>query len=69
MKCPGQDSRYWTFDDIFDVTCLTCGTVIEFFKDDPVRICEKCNNQVTNPKLDEGCHKHCSSATECSLFK
>ena len=40
MKCPGQDSRYWQSDAIFDAKCPECGADVEFFKDDTTRKCK-----------------------------
>ena len=34
MKCPGQDSRYWSGEDVFETKCPHCGHSVEFFKDD-----------------------------------
>jgi hypothetical protein len=67
IKCPGQDTRYWTFEDIFEVSCPKCKSTIEFFKDDPSRTCDNCQSHVTNPKLDLGCKKHCSMADSCTV--
>ncbi len=65
MKCPGQDTRYWKPDAIFEIKCPFCGNEIEFFKDDPQRKCKKCGRIVPNPRLDFGCLKHCPYAKEC----
>ena len=63
--CPGQDQRYWKFEDIFDVVCPHCGAEIEFRKDEPVRTCAGCKKTVRNPKLDPGCAEWCRYADEC----
>ena len=65
LKCPGQDTRFWTPSDIFDVVCKNCGYEIEFFKDDAFRNCDKCGHRIANPKLDLGCRQHCSQADAC----
>lgn len=65
LKCPGQNQQFWTPDDIFDVACPHCKTVIEFWKDDPVRPCPGCRREVRNPKIDLGCAKWCKYAKEC----
>jgi len=65
VKCPGQDTRYWTPEDIFDVKCPFCNKEIEFFKDEPFRICPECEGEVRNPKIDLGCAKWCKYAKEC----
>ena len=63
--CPGQDTRYWRPDDIFTVPCASCGTAIEFFKDDAARRCPKCETRVSNPRLSMGCAQWCQHAKEC----
>ena len=65
MKCPGQDSRYWSADAVFEVTCPHCGNVEEFFKDEPTRRCKKCGEKLVNPKMDFGCAAYCKFAKEC----
>jgi len=64
-RCPGQDMRYWTPEDVFDVRCPHCKTEIEFFKDEPVLRCPSCRSEVRNPKIDLGCAKWCAFAAEC----
>jgi hypothetical protein len=65
MKCPGQDSRYWQPNSIFEVPCPKCGTVVEFFKDDTARKCHKCDHRFMNPKMDFGCASYCEHAEQC----
>jgi len=65
MKCPGQDTRYWTADAVFEVTCPTCGNAEEFFKDEPTRRCKKCGEKLVNPNMDFGCAAYCKFAKEC----
>ncbi len=64
-RCPGQDSRYWKGDVVFEIRCPHCGTQMEFFRDEPTRTCRSCRNKVQNPKLDLGCAKWCKFASEC----
>lgn len=64
-KCPGQDLRYWTPDDIYFIPCPNCGTQIEFWKDEPVRTCTHCRREIRNPRLDLGCADHCKHGGEC----
>jgi hypothetical protein len=64
-KCPGQDQRYWTPDDIFDVRCPYCGREIEFWKDEPFRRCRSCQREVRNPRMDLGCAAWCAEADAC----
>jgi rRNA maturation protein Nop10 len=49
--CPGQDTRNWTFDDIFEAPCAHCGEVLEFYWNDPGRRCPTCNKYTLNPKV------------------
>lgn len=63
--CPGQDMQYWKPDDIYFVECPFCGGQIEFWKDEPVRVCPACKKKVSNPKIDAGCAKWCDHADEC----
>lgn len=65
MKCPGQDSRLWTADAIFEVACPRCGWREEFFKDEPTRTCKQCNQTIVNPKMDFGCAAYCKYAAQC----
>ncbi len=65
MKCPGQDSRYWGPEAIFEATCPGCGARIEFFKDESSRRCRKCGHKVLNPKMDFGCAAYCRFADQC----
>ncbi|MHC4778940.1 MAG: HD domain-containing protein, partial [Planctomycetota bacterium] len=63
--CPGQDTRFWRSDDIFEVACGACGSDIEFFKDDVYRRCSSCGRRVENPKFNLGCANWCDHAKEC----
>ena len=64
-NCPGQDSRFWTADDVTELSCPACGTTIELWKDDPKRKCPKCGTLVVNPNIDLGCAQWCSFADQC----
>ena len=68
VLCPGQDTRYWRADDIFEVSCGGCGNPVEFFKDDAARRCKVCGRRVENPKLRLGCAQWCEHAKECLGF-
>ena len=65
LRCPGQDQRFWKPDDIFEVECLHCGRLVEFFKDEPKRKCHHCGHVVMNPKIDLGCAEWCQYAPQC----
>ncbi|GEM_PF-1100448 len=65
MKCPGQDTRYWKEDAIFEVSCPNCGQKIEFFRDDTSRTCPSCGHKLPNPRLDFGCAAYCPYAEKC----
>ena len=64
-RCPGQDMRYWIPDDIFYVCCPYCNNEIEFWKDEPFRLCRSCQKEVRNPRIDLGCAKWCKFADQC----
>ena len=63
--CPGQDQRYWRPEDILQIACPVCGAEIEFWKDEPVRICAACQQEIRNPRMDLGCAKWCKEAHAC----
>lgn len=65
MQCPGQDSRYWDGEAIFEAKCSKCGTTVEFFKDDNNRKCAQCGHRVLNPRIDFGCAAYCPHAEQC----
>jgi len=65
MKCPGQDSRYWKMDSIYEAKCPKCGHPVEFFKDDTMRRCGHCGHKFVNPKMDFGCAAYCKFADQC----
>ncbi len=65
MKCPGQDSRYWGPEAIYESVCPECGGPIEFFKDESSRKCRKCGTKTLNPKMDFGCAAYCRFAAQC----
>ncbi len=65
MKCPGQNMQFWKPEDIFEIKCPTCGSDVEFFKDDISRICGTCEQKTLNPRMDFGCAKHCEYADKC----
>ncbi len=65
MQCPGQDSRYWSENDIFEAKCPKCGTILEFFKDDSTRPCPKCSYRMLNPHINFGCAEYCPHAEQC----
>ncbi len=65
MKCPGQDTRYWGPESVYETSCSKCGAPIEFFKDESSRKCRKCGEKVLNPKMDFGCALYCKFASQC----
>lgn len=64
-RCPGQDTRYWTPEDIFEEPCPHCGQPVEFWKNDVSVRCPSCKKQAPNPKFDPGCAAWCSYAVQC----
>ena len=67
-KCPGQDTRFWTPEDVTETACGRCGTAVEFFKTDGVRRCPHCGARIVNPKVAMGCAQWCAHAQECLGF-
>ncbi len=65
MRCPGQDTRYWKEDAIFEVKCPHCGGEVEFFKDEASRRCPGCGKRLPNPRMDFGCAAYCPYAEQC----
>ncbi len=63
--CPGQDMHYWKPEDIFDVRCPHCSNTIEFWKDEPTRVCSSCKNEIHNPRINLGCAKWCAFGNQC----
>ena len=64
-RCPGQDMRNWTAEDVYDVICPHCQKDLEFCKDEPMRLCPHCGGEVPNPKIDMGCAEWCTFADDC----
>ena len=64
-KCPGQDTQFWKPNDVYNVECPKCGNLVEFFKDDIRRRCQKCGHMFINPKLNLGCARWCQFADQC----
>lgn len=64
-KCPGQDTRYWTADDIHEQECPHCGAEIEFWKTDIRVRCPRCKQKVVNPRFNLGCAAWCAFAEQC----
>ena len=65
QKCPGQDTRYWTADDVHEEECPNCGEMIEFFKTDIRLRCRNCKTRVANSRFDMGCAQWCAYAEQC----
>lgn len=65
IRCPGQDTAFWDFSAIYDIKCPKCGQPVEFFKDEPARMCKKCGHEFVNPKMDFGCAAYCKYAEQC----
>ena len=65
FRCPGQDMRYWKPEDICLVECPHCQAEIEFWKDEPMRVCSSCGCEVRHPKMDLGCGLWCEHAEKC----
>ncbi len=65
QKCPGQDMRYWTADDVHEERCPNCGEIVEFFKTDIRLRCRNCKTRVANPRFNMGCAEWCAHAEMC----
>ncbi len=65
MRCPGQDTRYWTDDAAFEVPCPRCGAAVELFKDESSAKCTRCGHRFSNPKMTFNCAQWCEYAEEC----
>jgi hypothetical protein len=63
--CPGQDLRTWKPEDIRYCPCPSCGAEMEFWKDEPARVCGSCGREARNPAHDPSCAQWCSHASEC----
>ncbi len=64
-KCPGQDTRYWTHQDIYEDNCPDCGEAMEFWKTDLRVKCRNCGRKVVNRSFNLGCATWCSYAEQC----
>ncbi len=67
-SCPGQDTRFWTPDDVSEVECGGCGELVEFFKTDGYRRCANCGRRIVNPRVRLGCAQWCEHAEDCLGF-
>lgn len=69
-KCPGQDlSRKRLEEVVCNLPCPSCGTEVEFFFDDAIRLCPECGSRIrkSDPQLlkDFGCADWCEAAEKC----
>ncbi len=60
-KCPGQDLRFLTTEEI---PCPSCATLVELFSDEQKRRCPRCGARVTRDAAPL-CASWCSSARSC----
>ncbi|OHB80227.1 MAG: hypothetical protein A2Z25_08550 [Planctomycetes bacterium RBG_16_55_9] len=51
-KCPKQEQRGWTPNDVIEVRCPGCGRSLEFFKDEESRKCRGCGQKIANPEFE-----------------
>jgi len=65
FRCPGQDTRFWKPEDIFEVRCPGCNKKTEFFRDEPRLKCRSCGKELVNPRIDFGCAEWCKYAGKC----
>lgn len=65
VRCPGQDTRFWKPEDVFESPCPHCGAMVEFWKDEARRTCRACGKPAPNPRIETGCAKWCQFAEQC----
>ncbi len=65
QKCPGQDGRNWSPEDVSEKECPVCEYNIEFFKFDLMRSCPNCGEDVINPSFNLECAEWCEHAAMC----
>ena len=65
QRCPGQDSRFLTPQDVTEAECPGCGERVEFWPDEFVRACPNCKHRVSNPKANLRCLEWCAGAEQC----
>ncbi len=65
MRCPGQDTRYWTGELAFEVACPKCAHQVEFFKDEGSTRCSNCRHMFPNPRMSFDCAQWCAYAEKC----
>ncbi len=65
QKCPGQDGRSWSPEDVSEKECPACQYNIEFFKFDLMRSCPNCGKDVINPRFNLECAEWCEHAAMC----
>lgn len=69
-KCPGQDLSRKKLEEIAcNLPCPSCGSEVEFFFDDKIRMCPRCGNKVSKSDVrlleDFGCAHWCGAAEKC----
>ncbi len=64
-KCPGQDTRNWKHEDIYEDSCPNCGAEMEFWKTDLRVKCGNCGIKVVNRRFNLNCAAWCSYAEQC----
>ncbi len=64
-KCPGQDTRNWKHEDIYEDKCPSCGAEMEFWKTDLRVKCRECGTKVVNRRFNLNCAAWCSYAEQC----
>ncbi len=64
-KCPGMNPSFWLPKDVKEGKCPSCGSVVEFWKDDVKRKCASCKKTMFNPNLGNLCLTYCDKAVDC----
>ena len=64
-RCPGQDARSLSAEDL---PCPKCLYKIEFFSDEKSRTCPQCGYRLTRD-LFGNCAEWCSAAATCAILR
>jgi predicted RNA-binding Zn-ribbon protein involved in translation (DUF1610 family) len=64
-RCPGMDPTYFKIEDIRAQKCTSCGSDMEFWKDDVFLVCSSCGTRNTNAGVQNTCLAWCKEASAC----
>jgi hypothetical protein len=60
-----MDPAFFKLSDISSQQCTSCGSEIEFWKDDIFLFCAACKTRNTNARLQSTCISWCKEAASC----